>query len=415
MTNNEIIDNLNDPQKLEALYRTNPKSFEKLLQEAIDKYPESETLSVWAARLSFAPPAEPESRSLVPILRLLVVSLISFSLAKVPTFIDLDEDWYIVRFAPIIIIGSLIFYYFQKSNSSNLKISITISTLVLTIYLIWLPDDASSASIRMSIIHAPLILATLLSLVFMNGDWMSASSRIQFIRYCGETLIYTKLILTGGFILTTITFGLFSLSNLPGYGWYVEYVVVWGLISAPLVATYLYDAVIGDESNFASVLSNVFAPLFLITVVVYLIVTVFQGRNIYQDRDFLVVFNGLLLVIWLITVFSISGKATVFNSKIVDLINVALLTVTILINGIALSAIIYRLSEFGLTPNRFVVTGANLLIFCHLLFILFSYIRLIVGKEKEIKLEAAISKYLPAYFIWSLLVTFVVPVAFRFE
>jgi len=82
------------------------------------------------------------------------------------------------------------------------------------------------------------------------------------------------------------------------------------------------------------------------------------------------------------------------------------------VNLIALSAIIYRLGEFGFTPNRAAVLGSNLLIFGHLTLIMLDLFK-VVWKGKEIKtVELTIAKYLPLYAGWTVFVTFVMPFLF---
>ena len=47
---------------------------------------------------------------------------------------------------------------------------------------------------------------------------------------------------------------------------------------------------------------------------------------------------------------------------------------TLAIDLIALSAILFRLTSFGMTPNRIAVLGANLIVLFHLVLILIKYI-----------------------------------------
>jgi len=62
------------------------------------------------------------------------------------------------------------------------------------------------------------------------------------------------------------------------------------------------------KSKFASILSNVFSPLFLVTVLVYLAAATYQGKSPFTDRLSHINFNGLLVIILALTIFSISGK-----------------------------------------------------------------------------------------------------------
>jgi hypothetical protein len=281
-----------------------------------------------------------------------------------------------------------------------------------------MPNQQNSASIIMSQLHMPMVLASLLALSYMANEWKSPFALLRYIRYIGEIIIYTTLILLGGIVLTLLTFGLFRLIGISIEEWYMKYVVIWGLVASPLVATYLYDAVLSRESRLATLIANVFAPLFLMTVVVYLLAMPFVQKNPYSDRDFLITFNGLLIIVWGITVFSISGRSLSSASKIKDAVNISLVSITLIINTIALSAILFRLAEYGVTPNRVAVVGANLLIFVHLVFILVEYIKQLktmANSDNSEKLIRAVANYLPVYTAWSVFIVVVLPILFNFK
>jgi hypothetical protein len=282
-------------------------------------------------------------------------------------------------------------------------------------YIAILPHSSGSASITMALIHLPLFYLALLAASFMGDAWQSVESRLNFIRYIGELSIYCVLILLGGMVLTGITLSLFEVIGLSIEIWYMEYVVVFGLVSSPLVATYIFDAMQMRQSKFAPILSNVFAPLFLITVLAYLVATVYQGNNPFTDRDFLIVFNGLLVVILGLTMFSIAGKSRAIKVQISDYINIALVGVTLIVNMVALAAILFRWAEYGMTVNRVVVSGANILIFVHLILLIKQYIKHILQAGEIKNLEATIAGYLPVYTVWSLVVAVLLPLLFQFK
>ena len=95
-----------------------------------------------------------------------------------------------------------------------------------------------------------------------------------------------------------------------------------------------------------------------------------------------------------------------------SLILFALSIVTLVVDLIALSAIIYRLGEFGFTPNRTAVLGSNLLIFGNLVLIMIDLFK-VAFKGKELKtVEHTIAGYLPVYMVWVILVTVGFPLIF---
>ncbi len=164
----------------------------------------------------------------------------------------------------------------------------------------------------------------------------------------------------------------------------------------------------------AAVLARVFAPLFLVMVVVYLAVAFVGGQNPFLDRSFLITFNGLLLVVVGIAVFSIVERSKNAPVGVLDYINVGLAFVTLIIGGIVLSAIVFRVASFGFTPNRVVVFGANLIIMAHLAWICATYVRVLRHTADFKEMRRVVARYLPVYAAWAAVVAFLLPWVFGF-
>ena len=86
--------------------------------------------------------------------------------------------------------------------------------------------------------------------------------------------------------------------------------------------------------------------------------------------------------------------------------------VTILVNCTALSAIIFRISEWGITPNRAAILGSNSLILVNLVLVTSKLYRVISKKEDIAGVGRIIGFYLPFYAFWAMVVTFLFPLVF---
>ena len=414
MTIGELQNSSGDPHKLEARYRENPEEFRNWLKGALEESPTSETLRVWDARVNFAEPSRlPVLRAALP--RVILLSLVSGCLVKLPVLLPIEEKWFYSRFPPLIVFSALCAYFLSAPVSKRTTYAVAVALLLCAFALLWLPDASGSSSVTMSLVHMPLLLASVLGVAYMADAWSQSGARLSYIRYVGEMIVYSALILLGGMVLSLTTFRLFSLIDARIERWYAEYVVVFGLVASPIVATFLYDSVTNRGSRLASLIANVFAPLFLLTVVVYLVAILYQGKSPYADRDFLISFNGLLLLVWGMTVFSISGKVALKTSGLADRVIISLAAITLIVNVTALSAIVFRWAEYGLTPNRVAVTGANVLVFGHLVQILRTYVADLRMAGAPSRLNTAITNYLPLYSIWSFFVVFALPVLFSFK
>jgi hypothetical protein len=412
--------------QLEQAYRLDPVQFRSWFDTVYQQNPQSQLLQAWQARLGFDKTAQnpytqnkalgDASRSNNSLLLYVVfISVLVWAIAKLPDFIATDAQWFYPRFIPFLVISALVIYFSISRALEKVYLLLSIGglTLVLLVLLL-LPDRPDSNSITMALIHSPFVILSLLGMAFCGGHWRDSSARLQYIRYGGELLIFTALILLGGGVLTALSLGLFDLIGIPIDEWFFDYIVMWGVMSAPLIATWLWDQVLNRESKLASVIANVFSPLFLLLTVAYLFALLGQQRSLFSDREFLIIFNALLLVVWGITVFSVSGREEK-GARLLDITNLSLVFVTLVIDAIALTAIVYRLLQFGITPNRIAVTGANLLIFVHLLWIFYEYVKAFQSKSSTEMIKTTIGRYLPVYSVWSIFVLTGLPLLFGFS
>ena len=139
----------------------------------------------------------------------------------------------------------------------------------------------------------------------------------------------------------------------------------------------------------------------------------FVGKDPYNDREFLFVFNMMLIGVMAIILFSISETSINKKQKFNEVMLLILTIITVVIDLVALSAIIYRLNEYGLTPNRIVVLVSNLLFFGNLVIIMYDLFRVNFMKQDIKLVELTIANYLPLYAIWTVIVVFGFPILFN--
>lgn len=407
---------------LEALYHQQPDEFQQWLSDAIEVSPTSDVLLTWQARLHWREPSPDTTKpdlSSASWKWVVILGCFAAVLAKLPSIFPIEEDWYYPRFIAFLPVLPMMAYglMFPVLDGVSLPtrsflMRFGAGLALLMVYLGLLPDKESD-SILMAMIHVGPLMLALLTFSLMQQRWKDTAARLSVLRLLGETLVLAVLVLLGGMVMTGLTLGLFSAIGLDISRWYMEYIVVGGLVSAPMVGLYVFDHFLDRRTRLAAMLSRIFAPLFLITAMAYLMAMLAQGTNPYTDRDFLILMNGILLVIWGITVFSIVGrKNREFSTS--DGINLLLIIATLVIDLIALFAISLRWWDQGITPNRVAVTGANLVIFVHLNLMLQAYLSLAKGKGSQSALEYSVARYLPVYSAWAAFVVVFLPLLFWF-
>ena len=408
---NQILVKEDDPRGLENLYRSDPDAFEAAMRSAVSLKPESVSFQFWQAR--FERYSEVENPSVVPIAVVLMLAAVFGLIVRIPE-IFLTEIWYYPRFAPFFTVLSVATYFLLKNFNRSFSIGLMIFAILTSTYLTLLPEWQSSDSIIMALIHLPFTVFICLGLCFVQQAWRETVQRVAFVEYCGELLVLSTLILIGGGVLTASTVGLFALMDVDVLEWYMPNVGLIGIVSTPLVATYLYDSVLQRKLHIAVLLAKVFSPLFLIFVLSYMVTMIAMGNSPFVHREFLVVFNGLLVLILGMVVFTVVTRHKDAQVSIVDYVNIALISATLLLNALALAAILYRLAEYGFTPNRFCVLGVNLIVFVHLIIIMTAYIKVMYRQIGFDMLRESVVRYFPVYCCWFVFVTYLIPLVFGF-
>jgi hypothetical protein len=212
-----------------------------------------------------------------------------------------------------------------------------------------------------------------------------------------------------------ITFGLFNMIGMDIERFWEQYVIIWGAPAVPILANVLVRENPALVNRISPLIARIFTPLVLAMLIIFLATMIFTGKNPYQDREFLLIFNALLIGVMALIIFSVSEASRGGYSRIRLVLLLALSVFTIIVNGIALSAISFRLLEYGLTPNRLAVLAGNLLIMTHLLMVT-RKLWLVVRKQDAIEgVEKAIAGFLPVYALWTIVVVFGFPLFFGFR
>jgi len=412
---NEIKKNIDNPGQLEKMYRANKPSFKREFNLVFPYIQETTTARIWRERLNF------ESEEISwgtnkELIFVIIACVIAGIIAKIPEFTGLDPEYFYPRNIAFVVFPLLTAYFAWKQKVRTKKlVLVSLAVLVSAIYINLLPNNDKSDTLILAFIHLPLVLWAILGFTFVGDKLNNYQKRLEFLRYNGDLVVMTTILLIAGGLMTGITLGLFELIDLPIKEFYFEYIAIWGLAASPIVGTYLVRTNPQLVNKVSPVIAKVFTPLLLIMLVIYLFAVIFTGKDPYNDREFLLIFNALLIGVMAIILFSIAATSKNSDSKIGALALLGLSTVTIIVNGIALSAIVFRISEWGITPNRLAVLGGNFLILTNLLIVTLRQFQAIKDRNKVEKVENSIASFLPIYIVWAILVTFVFPILFNFE
>lgn len=411
----QILKNSQNALELEKLYRANKSQFKRDFNELYPQNLQTELGEFWNQRLNY----ETESiswGSKDEIKFIMICILLAGLIAKFPALFNISEDFFFPRNIGFIIFPFLTAFFVWKNEMSNASKGILISiSVLLAVYINFLPNSNSSDTLILACLHLPFILWGMLGYAFIGNSLHPNLQKLAFLRFNGDVAVLSVLLGIAGMLMTGMTLGLFSLIGISIEKFYFEYIAVFGLPAIPFLATLINKNNPQLVDKVSPIIAKLFSPLVLLMLIAYLSAILISGKDPYNDREFLLTFNLLLIGVMALIFFSVAEhfhqKERNWTTWILFLLAIA----TILVNGIALSAIIFRISEWGFTPNRTAVLGGNILILGHLMWVTALLFQSVNRKTTLQKVGIAIVQYLPIYVVWAFIVVFLFPLMFGFE
>ncbi|AAU18527.1 DUF4153 domain-containing protein [Bacillus cereus] len=411
---NLIIENIDNPHELERMYRKDPKAFKKSFSQAWSQKPDSQVLAAWYERLHFKETANAEKKSLFQkgFLFMGMLAILAGISTRIIFYFVEQEAIAPINLAFGVIPFIVAYFVYKNTPKKSIIYSLIALFLISGIYLNTLPLNYKD-SIILAYLHLPIFLWILVGLAFTGNEYSKGNTRLAYIKFNLEYALLYASMAVSGMILAVFTMRLFSFVDLDIGEFYFSNVVLFGAAALAIVAAYLVSMNLKLAKNITPYISKIFSPLVLITLLIYLITVIWVGKNPFLDRNFLMAFNGILLGVLAVTIFSIVESDSDEKKNISDYINFALIVLALIIDTVALSAIVFRLSSYGITPNRLAVLGVNILIWANLIWIMFSYIRFLQNKSGPTAIQDAVTKYLPIYGFWAAFVIFTFPLIFN--
>lgn len=352
-------------------------------------------------------------------------TLIAFSLAlsaamliKVPGLFGFhlgqDESFYI-RNMSLFVLPLLTTYFVWKRRPENqtliwLTVPFILAGVVANVY----PFDQGSDTGPLLALHLPIALWLIIGIAFSGGRWDEVDERMNFIRFSGELFIYYVLIALGGGVLTTFMALIFGTIEVDIEPFFESWILPCGTTGAVIIASWLVETRNSITGNLASVLAHLFTPLFTIVLITFLGTLLWTGRAVEIERNVLIAFDMLLVLVLGLLLYSISARDPQSPPGVFDVVQVVLVVCALLADAVALWAISERVTEFGFTPNRVAALGINLILLVNLAWSAVLYIRFLRGRTDFASIERWQANYIPVYAAWAACVVILFPPVFGF-
>lgn len=310
----------------------------------------------------------------------------------------------------------LMFGYFgwKRSVSARTWLLGTLSFVVAALFVNGYPFAPKGSTQVLSALHVPVALWLVVGVAYASGHFGSRARRMDFVRFSGQLFIFYVLIALGGGVLMMITAFLFRAIELDAAPFIEQWMLPCGAAGAALVAAGLAESKQRMMEAVAPVLTRLFTPLFAAVMLVFLITMAWTQGWIDIDRDVLIGFDLLLVIVTCLILYAISSRDQGPGPNLFDVMQLILVVAALLVDVLALIAIGGRISEFGVSPNKVVALGLNLILLSNLAGTAWLYAGFLRGATPLENLERWQTAYLPIYAGWAAVVFIAFPPFFGF-
>jgi hypothetical protein len=341
---------------------------------------------------------------------------------KVPALFGLELDehkprdvGFYARNLSLFVLPLLTGYFVWKRRLAlrNLR-WLTVPFIAAALFANLYPFAARGSSEALTALHLPIALWLVVGIAYSADRWSQVEGRMDFIRFSGELFIYYVLIALGGGVLTAFMAMLFRAIGINVGPFIGSWLLPCGGAGAVVVASWLVEAKQSVIENMAPVLTRLFTPLFAAVLLMFLGTLLWTRRGIDIERNVLIAFDLLLVVVIGLLLYSASARDPRSPPGAFDVLQVVLVVSALLADAVALWAIAARITEFGFTPNRVAALGENVILLVNLAWSAVLYLRFLRGRGSFTSLEKWQTDYLPVYGAWAAMVVILFPPLFRY-
>jgi len=323
--------------------------------------------------------------------------------------------FYLRNFSLFVLPFLAAFFAWKRSLASMSGLWLAAPFVVAAVAINLMPFAPDGHTMVLAALHLPIALWLAVGYAYAAGRWRDHDQRMNYVRFSGEWFIYFALTAFGGGVLMLLTMFIFGAIGLDAEQLLVSWILPCGAVGAVVVAAWLVEAKQSVIENMAPVLTLLFTPLFALVLLTFLATMAWTGSGIAVEREVLIGFDLLLVVVAGLVLYAISARDPQKPPGVFDALQLLLVVSALLVDGMALWAIAARISEFGFSPNKVAALGENLILLANLGWSAALYGRFLAGRAAFTQLERWQTAYLPVYALWAWVVVVVFPLVFGFR
>jgi len=402
---------LDNPEVLEQLYRQDKHRFKSVFQKVTSEVLPSDLIRFWQVRLQ---DTIEQKVNFTPLIISLIAVIFLVRIPQIFGFSESIKEMFELKNLVIIAFAGITFYELLRKENSKLIywLGFLVFFSVMALHLNSLRGYPEGQTFILALLHAPILFWFMFGLASNIGKSNDSKAWAGFLRYNGDLLLFTGLVMICWTILLGITFSLFESMDIKFSDMMLLDMYITAVVISPLIASFAIERIPALTNKIVPLIARIFNPVLLIILVIYLITIALAGKNIYAEREFLIVFNIILFTVLAVTIFSLSNITGTKKDKFQFIILYLLTLFACVLNLIALSAILYRLFTYGITPNKLAVTGMNLIVFANLITIGINLFQIQISKRDPQSISGNITRFLPFYAFWAFIIMAVFPIIF---
>lgn len=344
-----------------------------------------------------------------------LAAAVAIQVARLAAQFPEEEPGWLLRNISLFVLPFLAGYFARRRQLDTRRWVLTAAPFVLVALVVNLyPYRADSATELLVALHLPVVLWFAVAYPYMGGTIRSHERRMDFVRFTGEWVIYYVLIALGGGVLLLLTALILEPIGTDLADRVVEWVLPSGAAGAVIVAGWLVESKQHVVENMAPVLTMLFTPLFAVMLTVAAATYAVSGVAGAFDRELLGVFDALLVVVLGLVLYAMSAREPSRPAGLMDRVQLLAVASALVLDVMVLGAMVARIGDLGLTPNRAAALGLNLVLLVNLAGTAWLSMRFLTGRIAFHRLERWQTSYLPIFALWAATVVAVLPPLFAF-
>ena len=329
--------------------------------------------------------------------------------------LDSATSFYVLNFSLFVLPFLAIYFAWNRGLLKSGWVLLAVPFIAAGVIANILPFEPNSHTEALTAIHLPIALWLAVCFAYAGGRWRDHQQRMNYVRFSGEWFIYYALIALGGGVLMVFTVFVFEAIDLSAESLVEEWIFPCGVVGAVIMSAWLVESKQSVIENMAPVLTRLFTPLFTALLLFFVATMIWTGKAIDIDRDVLIGFDLLLVLVLGLLLYSISARDHRAPPGLFDWLQLVLVVSALLVDVLALWAIAARISEFGFSPNKAAALGENLILLVNLGWSAVLYARFLAKRTPFAPLERWQTAYIPVYAVWAWIVAALFPIIFDYK